>query len=393
MSTLRLISYAGHKQEGLNMRKFTVSAAALSLCFLMVSLTIRPSYALSAYSTVTSSGTISYSTSSPFVSRGTNVDLNTLTPGLRKYQPNGWAILQDLGVNVIDIRGGGEGDYYIRWNINNYPNEWAANFNNFLSQADSHGIKVTFSLLGTDWDTMFGIQCPEPYRGIAGTTVLQAKSMVDKLAGNNSLNHNFLTDPRVMAWSPANEVDIGNSVTRNWVLQILDYMKSKGATVYVSCPINTSFSSTWLESISFQATEPILRGHVDFLCFHIYEVHIAYQAQENGQDVYNVMYNHFKANLQQYMINGRGATPVDKLVLGEFGLWVGYYDSMGVSANFTEQTRGAYYHAIYQACADLGIKHIFNYYCFADNNPRYEIVDKGGVYFIQCTSILQQYYK
>jgi hypothetical protein len=250
-----------------------------------------------------------------------------------------------------------------------------------------------FSLLGTDYGTIFGIQCPEPARGITGTTVAEAKSMIDKLGGSNSLNHNFLADARIAAWSPANEVDIGNSVTRDWVTQMLDYMKSKGATVFVSCPQNTAYSTEWTASTSFQATEPILRGHVDYLCFHTYAVALAMQTQNSGGDVYSVIYNQFKYNLQNNCINSRGATPLDKIILGEFGCWQGYGSSMGATGTFTEETRNAYYRAVYQVCADLGIEHVFNYYCFADAEPTYEIVALGGVYYTACTSVLQQYYK
>lgn len=388
------------EKGGLELRKFTITTVALTFCLLMISLTMRPSYALSTSALVTSSGYISYTTTSPFISKGTIVDSNTLNPNARNYQPDGWAILQDLGVNVIDVRGGAEGDIW-GWNINNNPNTWASHLDNFLSQADSHGIKVIFAELATYWGTMFGIQCPEPYNNVAGTTEAQAKSMIDKLAGSNNLNHNFLTDPRVMAWSVANEVDIGNSVTRSWVLQVLDYMKSKGATVFVSCPRNTAYSSSWMESISFQATEPILRGHVDFLSYHDYRLYEVGLAKNAGQDIYTFTYNIFKQDFQNSVLNARGPMPIDKIILGEFGIWYGYDNGagIGIPANFTEEERGAYYRAVFQACKDLGIKNIFNFYCFAEKyadgtyQRRYEIVDVGGVYFPQCTSIMQQYYK
>jgi hypothetical protein len=336
-----------------------------------------------------------------FISRGTVVSLSTLHPNARNYQPNGWAILQDLGVNVISATGGAEG-YVWRWNINSYPNEWATNFNNFLSLADSHGIKVMFPMIGDNWGSLFGIACPEPYGGFSGVPLAQAKSMIDKLAGNNNLNHNFFTDPRVMAWSPANEIDLANSVTRDWVLQILDYMKSKGATVFVSCPRNTAYSSSWMESSSFQATEPIIRGHVDFMCYHDYRIYEVTLAKNAGQDIYTFTYNIFKQDLQNSVLNGRGSMPIDKIMLGEFGIWHGYDNGAGMGglpANFTEADRGTYYRAVYQVCVDLGIKHIFNYDCFAEKEGngnyqrRYEIVDVGGTYFTQCTSILKQYYK
>ncbi|MCJ7561329.1 hypothetical protein MUO79_12060 [Candidatus Bathyarchaeota archaeon] len=344
-------------------------------------------------------GSIFYS---PFISRGTVVNLDAFF-GSRNRQPNAWAILQDLGVNIIDVRGGGcEGD--LGWEINAHPNTWASSLDSFLSQADSHGIKVMFSWMGTYWHNLFGVECPEPYIGFAGTTVAQAKLLVDKLAGNNNLNHNFFTDSRILAWSPANEVDLADSVTRDWVLQILDYMKSKGATVFLSCPRNTAYPSNpndWMGSISFQATEPLIRGHVDFLDYHDYRLYEVVLAKNNGQDIYTVTYNLFKQDLQNSVLNAKGSMPLDHIILGEFGIWHGYDNGAGIAlpANFTEQERGAYYRAVYQVCADLGIRNVFNFLCFAEiegdgsYQRRYEVIDAGGVYFAECTSVMQQYYK
>jgi len=369
----------------------------------MISLAARPSshadYELSPSKVLTSMGSIFYS---PFISRGTVVNLDAFF-GSRNRQPNAWAILQDLGVNIIDVRGGGcEGD--LGWEINAHPNTWASSLDSFLSQADSHGIKVMFSWMGTYWHNLFGVECPEPYIGFAGTTVAQAKLLVDKLAGNNNLNHNFFTDSRILAWSPANEVDLADSVTRDWVLQILDYMKSKGATVFLSCPRNTAYPSNpndWMGSISFQATEPLIRGHVDFLDYHDYRLYEVVLAKNNGQDIYTVTYNLFKQDLQNSVLNAKGSMPLDHIILGEFGIWHGYDNGAGIAlpANFTEQERGAYYRAVYQVCADLGIRNVFNFLCFAEiegdgsYQRRYEVIDAGGVYFAECTSVMQQYYK
>ena len=179
---------------------------------------------------------------SPFSGKGASVSLNSLfyCPTCSKpwsYEPNGWQALITLGVNLIRVNGEGtEGDVG-HFNINDYPNEWAQNFNNFLSQANSHGIKVSFADLGDHWGILFGIVAPDPADGITGTTISAAMAMVDKLAGNNPLGHNFITDQRVMGWSVANEVNLANNVTYNWCIQILDYIRSKGGKAYVSSPV------------------------------------------------------------------------------------------------------------------------------------------------------------
>jgi hypothetical protein len=334
-----------------------------------------------------------------FIMKGTVVESNILHPNARNYQPNGWSILQDLGVNTISVRGGAEGDIW-GWNINSKPATWASSLDNFLNLANNHGIKVIFTQIGDEYGTMFGIQCPEPPRGITGTPIAQAKSMIDKLAGNNALNRNFLNDNRVSAWSPAGEVDLQNSLTRDWVLQMLDYMRSKGATVYVGSPRNTAYSPDWMTSTTLQAVMPILEGHVDFVEIHDYRLYEVGNAKNAGQDIYTATYNIFKQDMQT-MINGRGSLPLNRIILGEFGMWHGYDDGSGIAfpITFTEADRGAYYHAVYQVCSDLGIDNIFNYLGFAQKNQdgsyqrRYEIVDSGGVYFTQCTNILKQYYK
>jgi hypothetical protein len=359
---------------------------------------------------LTSTGSILYS---PFISKGAIVNLNNLyaNAGPNNYQPNGWAILQDLGINTIDVRGGCGGQWIYRWDPSNDPTNWANNFEAFLAQADSHGIKVMFSMLGDYWGGLFGITCPEPYGGFAGITVAQAKTLIDMLAGANSLNHNFFADPRIMMWSSSNEVDIGNSVTRDWVLQTTGYMRSKGAKVFVSCPRNSQYSADWMGGISFQAVEPVLRGHVDYMSYHdyrIYEYVLAKNAAvargETGQTLYNTLYsaayNLFKADLQNSVLNARGLMSAENIVWGEFGLWIGYDSGAGIGlpATFTDADRGAYYSAVYQVAKDLGIKHMFNFLCFqqieggGNYQRRYEIVDVGGVYFTTCTSVLQQYY-
>ena len=38
------------------------------------------------------------------------------------------------------------------------------------------------------------------------------KSMIDKLAGNNALGHNFITDPRIIAWAVGNEVSLAHQM-------------------------------------------------------------------------------------------------------------------------------------------------------------------------------------
>jgi hypothetical protein len=338
----------------------------------------------------------------PFSLRGGNVGLNTLyyCPTCSRpwsYQPNGWDALQALNVNLIRVSGGTEGDVG-HFNIQNHPNDWAQNFNDFLSQADSHGIKVAFTELGTEYGTLFGIVVPNRNPGVAGTSIADSEAMIDKLAGANQLNHNFLTDPRVIGWSIANEVDLANSATYNWCIQILDYIRSKGGKAYISSPSDSRIGSDTLGDMDFTRIEPELRGHVDYLQIHIYQVGIVVQALQKGQNVYDTMYNLFSNQIQTYMIDGRGSTPIENLIIGEFGIWRGQ-GTMGVTYNFAEETRNEYYKAMLQAAVDHGIKNIFNFYVFDQLSqdgiplaPAFGVQDPNLGYFAPCASLIQQFY-
>ena len=105
----------------------------------------------------------SYSFAAPasfgFSLRGAAVSANCLAPSARSYFPNGWQLLKDAGVNWIRVSGGTEGDVN-HFNIQNYPNQWAQNLDNFLAQADSYGIKVSFASVGSAYGTLFGIRSP-----------------------------------------------------------------------------------------------------------------------------------------------------------------------------------------------------------------------------------------
>ena len=217
--------------------------------------------------------------------RAQALGLNVFHPNAVNYQPNAWAILKDLGVNTIRVGSGVEGDLH-HINISKYPTEWAQSLDAFLSEAASHGIKVFFIQMGTQWDTLLGIVSPAPEQGIVGTPIATAKTMIDQLAGNNALNHNFITDMRIFGWSVSNEVNIGDPTTYDWNIQIADYIRSKGGKAWLSCP-NDQTAGNWWESISFQRTEPLLRGHVDMLEIHYYGDRVAAEGSNAGTDVYS----------------------------------------------------------------------------------------------------------
>jgi hypothetical protein len=117
------------------------------------------------------------------------------------------------------------------------------------------------------------------------------------------------------------------------------------------------------------------------------------------------MYGHFRDRIQNWMIEGCGAFPMNSLILGEFGIWHGNWTGISgggakITYDFDENTRNAYYRAVYQAAADSGIKNIMNFNCFDQRKkdgsyaaPPWGIVDTDGTYFNACTSVLQDYYR
>jgi len=343
-----------------------------------------------------------------FVIQGVTARINVLyyCPTCTKplsYQPNGWSTLRQLNVNLLRLGGGSEGDV-AHFNINNYPNEWAQNFNSFLSTANQYGIKVYFVHMGNRFGTLFGIVCPEPSQGVVGTSIRDAKTMIDALAGNNALNHNFITDPRVFGWSVANEVDISNPTTYHWVIQILDYISAKGGKAWVSAPIDSRITNAYgfVGEMDFNKIEPLLRGHVDYLEIHMYQPVIVADAIKNHREVYVTMYSWFTQLIQNLMLGEAtsGSIPVDHMIIGEFGIIHGNFswtfDMQTV--DFNDTVRSDYYRAMFWAANDNGIKMICNFELWdntdsrgGENTPAYGIIYLNGT-FSGPVTIMEQFY-
>ncbi|MFX0140333.1 MAG: hypothetical protein ACFFDN_42225, partial [Candidatus Hodarchaeota archaeon] len=212
-----------------------------------------------------------------FILRGACVAYNIFNPNARNYQPKVWEILEDLGVNYINVWGGIEGDLN-HINIKNFPNEWAENLDNFLTEADNHGIKVIFIEMGSRWYSLFGIISPGISPGETSvsdrpyTPIDEAKSLIDKLAGDNYLGHDFITDSRILGWKTSNERDIANEIVYEWNIELCNYIHSKGGKVWMGSP---KFGS-W-EHEDFDTIEPLIGENVDYLERHMYEITKFYQ--------------------------------------------------------------------------------------------------------------------
>jgi len=290
------------------------------------------------------------------------------------------------------VWGGIEGDWY-HIGIKRYPDEWAQNLDAFLSEADSHGIKIYFAVLGSSYGHMFGIVSPGDTSGpYPPTPIDEAKAMIDQLAGDNLLGHDFITDPRVMGWRTSNELNISDPEVLEWNLELCDYIRSKGGKAWVSSP-STYVGGSYFEGLKFSETEPLLRGHVDFLEIHLYET---YDFAKYCNRDYEKFYNWMKDRIQNFMLDGRGDFGIDKLILGEFGI----YRGDGPDGNFSDEDRQTYYQAVLDACRDMGLKNVAFHDFFSQKYPdgTYElpnwgIVDVDGTYYPYVADVIKEKYR
>jgi len=350
-----------------------------------------PVFSSSLNSRISTVGEVRDPARGTFQMHGASVTLNCFIPQARNFQPRAWEIIKDLGINVLHVGGGTEGDI-AHLNIRNYPNDWAQNLDAFLSEADNHGVKVYFSHLGSGYYTLFGIVSPGAFGPAPATPIDEAKAMIDKLAGDNPLKHNFITDPRVIGWRTSCEDDISDPAVLSWNLELCDYIRSKGGKVWIASPSYGSGS----DYFDFALTEPLLRGHVDYLEAHYYD---EWELMNRYNKDFNAFYTYYKNMLINKMVNVRGNYSIDQLILGEFGIWRGYTDGMGVIANFTDDDRRNYYQAVLDAARDAGIKNVLFFSLLAEKYPdgTYEIpnwgvVDVDGTYYPLVTDIIRNAY-
>lgn len=368
-----------------------VAICLIVVCFLVSALAMPVSFGattLSASQSIAMSGVI-INTDFGFQMRGASVSIEAFTLGAINYQPNAWQLLKEANINTICVWGGINGDI-AHFNINNYPNEWAQNLNNFLSAADQNGIKVYFGQLGNAYGTLFGIVSPGdtgsgPY---SATPLAQAEAMIDRLAGINSLGHNFINDSRVVGWRTSNEVDISNSTVLNWNLQLCDYIRSKGGKVWLSSPYFAGAND-------FSLTEPLLQGHVDYLETHKYLIPQFISSGMNYATYYDV-WNSILMSEEQSL----GNFSPSEVILGEFGIWNGIGSDMGLTnVTFTDAERAVYYQAVFDAAAAAGIQNIMLFKFFAQKDsdgavlaPNYGVVDANGSFYPYILNIIQNAY-
>ena len=308
---------------------------------------------------------------SAFTIRGADVTLDVFFSGNQNYNANAWTILRGLGVNLIRCLPGNAGDV-ANFNIDDDAS-WAENLEAFLATADSYGMKVMFYEMGSKYgpELLLGIV---PYGYTGAVSIPTAQAMIDKLAGDNSLSHDFVTDSRVFAWSSSNEQDLTDASALAWNLAVCDYIRGKGGKALIAAPTLSGMADID-DAVTAGAA---LNGHVDYLEFHNYGEYEYYTYFNRNTQSYGGW-----STLYDYMIDSYAnmtASPffdADHVFHGEFGCWLGVGSNEGlVNVNFTDQDRINLYTDVLHAAEDAGIKNICFHVCFSQvgEAPNYGVI-------------------
>lgn len=297
-----------------------------------------------------------------FKIRGCHNSLENFHRGTPYFVPDRWEIIRELNLNTITLRGGGYGNIF---KINMIINEnWANNLDSILSDMASHGLKTSFIQLATSYDTLLGIRYPD-------VPIDQAKAMIDELAGDNCLGHNFIADPRIWVWIVKDEPNLEDTNLRNWCIQVCDYIRGKGGKAGIAHPRIGSLG--WYEGTMSKHVEPILSGHVDYLIYHLFRT-----APFMENPTYEAFKAYQKDKIERY-IEGKGSFSVNQIVLNEWGIWSGGGSGQGYTGDVTEAQREIYYRATFDAMKASGIINTSFYQLFDDKAPQnYGIVEIDG---------------
>ncbi len=311
---------------------------------------------------------------------GAQVCCDVFVPTAHNYNPDAWQLLKEAGVNTICVTGGIEGNT-LQININNDPN-WAQNLNNFLSEAAQNGIKVYFFDLGDSWGSLFGILSPGDTLGnLPPTPITEAEAMINELAGNNSLGHDFITDPRILMWVTSNESPINNATILSWNLQLCDYIRSLGGKACIASPYVGD------ADYDFGVTLPLLQENVDYVDIHAYMVSEFINLGMN----YTSFFNFYKSYLETAVVQPalQNGYSLSQVILGEFGIWIGTGTDLGLTnITFTNTERTVYYQAVFNAALADGIQNVVFHTFFEEIGsdgiyltPNYGVVDSNSTTF------------
>jgi len=278
-----------------------------------------------------------------------------------------WKTLKDLGITLLQVEGGPEGNVlHIQLNENHpygypYDPDWAQNLDSFLSKADSYGIKVVFLPMGCNWGNNLGIVPPmqSEARYDRYTNVTEALRLIDKLGGNNSLHKNFLNDSRVPYWIPIDEARIDGpeySDVKDWTIQTLQRIRSYGGKTSV-CVNDLVYGDSHYHN--YTQTYPyvisVIGPYVDYLQAHIFCDDLWVAASNNpNYDMYTNAYNEFSNNFKA-MAKARGSFGLDKL---QVTIGCGYttWEDFRGTITTTSHQQAMYFKACFDAAKENGIE-------------------------------------
>ncbi len=359
--------------------KKPLTVILLLICFLTVVKAENVQASTETTTILQSTGNITYPpVSAGFDFPGATLCIKVFYPGCIDYKSNIFTTLSNMGITTVRVYGAGFDKFLFS------QSDWATQLKSFLDLIGSHNMKVVFHQLGSwkdpsnnDW--AFGIK---PQDGITA-----AKAKIDMLAGNNSLSYNFITDPRVSFWIILNEPFLDYTTSNgvniaDYCRAIGTYIQSKGgkATIgYGSVESGNATPSKWV---------PLIRDWADYIIAHWYPIEEALSAQNIGQSVYNAVYNSFSSETERFFVQMNGFLPKDALLIGEAGIQ--RYENSGAS----EDTRGEFYHAMFQALRDKGAGGIFPFTLIDLYNvpETWGAIGTDGTLFTKLTDQYNAYY-
>jgi hypothetical protein len=252
-----------------------------------------------------------------------------------------------------------------------------------LDELDAKGYRMIMYTLGDECNGgngMYGIS--DPCYGGTPMDIGQAKIYIDRLAGQNSLGHNFITDPRIVMWSIGNEANIGSATPSGfvwnsnglWMREMASYIRSKGGEVSFPHPYaDTDQIGRWKNDWdSLQWVAPAIDPYVDYMDWHLYGTGLfslppssgGFLVQEvsGGQSVYDWhAWRSYMVNEFQKAAQYRGTKDIDHVFISEFGMVEGVSNEWwGGTWTYTAQDRLNYFSNWFQAldASGTGIRNL-----------------------------------
>ena len=274
------------------------------------------------------------------------------------YANFAWDTLKDMGVNLINVGGGQEGNWLHICDSYNHPwgqsydTYWAENLNAFLNKAHSYGMQVVFHLMGDHWGTLGGIVAPMEDRQVINpyTSVSEALTVLSRMGDptQNDMHMNFLNDSRVAFWQPINEANV---VTyKSWIRSVLQGIRSYGGKTSVCV---TAGSAYWQ---SFPDVIVNIGDLVDYLQVHDFGEAAVEQVSSQGSDMYTTAYNLFNQHFQ-YMVATKGSFSATQIFDMEVCCPVGanVHDVAGNPVTISGDQQTQFIRALFDAAKANGI--------------------------------------